>query len=359
MNAGQVTPLAKRAKGHAACCSGPRTISAAIASPPVSSDGQCSREESTPIPPCGACESLLLDDIPACPAVRRVPREWTDDIAAGEHLRRSAVGGSAASAADKPDFEAGRRHGPTRLSLAVRPSALDACPSRSSELSDNGRMIMLHRSPTGMFVAATALMVTIGGAQAADEAKYPNWKGQWDTINPRLGGQAVKFDPTKAFGPAQQAPLTPEYQKVHEESMADQAKGGQGNFIDHAKCVPGGMPRMMAARRQEYIVTPETTYIFGRRPTCVAFSPTAAPGRRTSSRPIRAIRSANGSTRTATASTTCSKSRRAARSRGRAPTTRPGCRCTSTISRPSRSGSISTRTIRTFCTTRSPCSTMP
>jgi hypothetical protein len=91
--------------------------------------------------------------------------------------------------------------------------------------------------------------------------KYPSWKGQWDPINPRLGGQGVKYDPTKAFGPAQQAPLTPEYQKVHEESMADQAKGGQGNFIDHARCVPGGMPSMMSGQIQEYIITPETTYI--------------------------------------------------------------------------------------------------
>jgi hypothetical protein len=98
-----------------------------------------------------------------------------------------------------------------------------------------------------------------GGAQAA-EAKYPNWKGQWDAINPRFGGQGVKFDPTKAFGPAQQAPLTPEYQKVHEESMADQAQGGQGNFIDHARCIPGGMPSMMSGT-QELIITPETTYI--------------------------------------------------------------------------------------------------
>src|SRR6516164_1945242 len=119
---------------------------------------------------------------------------------------------------------------------------------------------MLHRGSTGV-VALAALMVTVGGAQAAGEAKYPNWKGQWDAINPRLGGQGVKFDPNKPFGPAQQAPLTPEYQKVHEESMADQAKGGQGNFIDHTKCIPGGMPSMMSALAQEYIVTPETTYI--------------------------------------------------------------------------------------------------
>src|ERR1700726_779898 len=134
-------------------------------------------------------------------------------------------------------------------------------PSRSSKLSDNaGRMIMSYVSSSAVFALTAALMVTMGGAQAAD-AKYPIWKGQWDYINPRFGGQGVKFDPTKAFGPAQQAPLTPEYQKIHEESMADQAKGGQGNFIDHARCIPGGMPAMMSAERVEYIVTPDTTYI--------------------------------------------------------------------------------------------------
>ena len=99
---------------------------------------------------------------------------------------------------------------------------------------------MLHGSSTAALALAAALLATLGAAQAADDAKYPSWKGQWDYINPRLGGQSVKFDPTKAFGPAQQAPLTPEYQKIHEESMADQAEGGQGNFIDHARCIPAG-----------------------------------------------------------------------------------------------------------------------
>jgi hypothetical protein len=113
-----------------------------------------------------------------------------------------------------------------------------------------------------VIAAALAGAVALPMARAyAEDAKYPNWKGEWDYINPRFGGQGVKYDPTKAFGPAQQAPLTPEYQKVHEASMADQAKGGQGNFIDHARCIPGGMPAMMSATRVEFIVTPETTYI--------------------------------------------------------------------------------------------------
>jgi hypothetical protein len=101
-------------------------------------------------------------------------------------------------------------------------------------------------------------MVTIAGAQAADDAKYPNWKGQWDVINPRLGGQAIKFDPTKAWGTAQQAPLTPEYRKVHEDSMADQAKGGLGNYPT-ARCLPSGMPRLMALPGQERITSSRRT----------------------------------------------------------------------------------------------------
>ena len=98
-------------------------------------------------------------------------------------------------------------------------------------------------------------------AEAHDASRYPNLKGQWTVIiTPGLEGQAVKFDPTKPWGRGQQAPLTAEYQKVHEDSMADQAKGGLGNYPT-ATCHPGGMPRMMSVGEYEYIVEPETTYI--------------------------------------------------------------------------------------------------
>src|SRR6266849_1714043 len=120
---------------------------------------------------------------------------------------------------------------------------------------------MIGASTTGVFALVVALTAAIGNARAADGSKYPNWKGQWDAINPTFGGQGVKFDPTKRFGPAQQAPLTPEYQKIHEESMADQALGGQGNFAGHALCFPPGMPTVMAAATSEYVITPDTTYI--------------------------------------------------------------------------------------------------
>ncbi len=116
----------------------------------------------------------------------------------------------------------------------------------------------MYRSAIGAFAVAALMMTT--AARAADDTRFPDWKGQWDAINPRLGGQAIKFDPTKPWGPAQQAPLTPEYKKIHEESMADQAQGGLGNYPT-ARCLPSGMPRLMALPVQEYVITPETTYI--------------------------------------------------------------------------------------------------
>ncbi len=114
------------------------------------------------------------------------------------------------------------------------------------------------------FLGATLLGTTLTGGTAparADSLKYPDWKGEWDFAAPRLPGQRVRFDPSKSPGRAQEAPLTPEYKKIHEDSMADQAKGGQGNMIEHAQCKPGGMPFIMAAAIVEFIITPDTTYI--------------------------------------------------------------------------------------------------
>ena len=108
-----------------------------------------------------------------------------------------------------------------------------------------------------------------------DGAKYPSWKGAWARWVPRnagrdpgnggtgftAGGQP-SFDQTKPWGLGQQAPLTPEYQKVLEESLKDQATGGEGNFFDHARCLPGGMPLMtIAFTPLEFVVTPKTTYV--------------------------------------------------------------------------------------------------
>ena len=123
---------------------------------------------------------------------------------------------------------------------------------------------MSDRSSTGAaaLALAAALTMTIGAVQASDLAKYPDWSGGWTRFVVRgLGGQP-SFDQTKPWGRGQQAPLTAEYQKVLEDSLADQAKGGQGNFVGHALCHPAGMPFMMVATRPlEFVVTPQTTYV--------------------------------------------------------------------------------------------------
>ena len=62
----------------------------------------------------------------------------------------------------------------------------------------------------------TALMLAFGVAAAAEEGKYPDWKGQWNRQRvPGVAGQP-SFDPNKPWGKGQQAPLTPEYQAVLE-----------------------------------------------------------------------------------------------------------------------------------------------
>jgi hypothetical protein len=119
---------------------------------------------------------------------------------------------------------------------------------------------MLYRSMIGA-IALAALAIQASDARALDDAKYPDWTGQWERFVVRgLPGQP-SFDQTKPWGFGQQAPLTPEYQKVLQDSMADQAKGGLGNYYT-PRCLAAGMPLMMMAFRPlEFIVTPVTTYI--------------------------------------------------------------------------------------------------
>jgi hypothetical protein len=44
----------------------------------------------------------------------------------------------------------------------------------------------IRRSSTGMFALAIALIATTGSVRAAEDAKYPNWKGQWAQILTRV-----------------------------------------------------------------------------------------------------------------------------------------------------------------------------
>jgi hypothetical protein len=134
--------------------------------------------------------------------------------------------------------------------------------SRLGSAPTKGRMIMLYRSTFEVLALAAVLMMTVGSAQAED-AKYPNWKGEWNSVVPRMPGQQLRFDPSKPYGKRQEAPLTEEYKKIYEANLAEQAEGGLGNFLDHSSCLPAGMPTMMSIGTFEYIITPETTYILG------------------------------------------------------------------------------------------------
>ena len=120
---------------------------------------------------------------------------------------------------------------------------------------------MMYRSSIGVAAFGAALLMTSMAAQAFDDAKYPDLSGQWVAVRLGVRGQPA-FDPTKPWGWGQQAPLTPEYQKVLDRSLADQAKGNQGNWLSGVACLPPGMPAMMTLYRpMEIVVLPEITYV--------------------------------------------------------------------------------------------------
>jgi hypothetical protein len=115
--------------------------------------------------------------------------------------------------------------------------------------------VMRYRILSGTTVLATALAAAINVATAFDDAAYPDWKGQWV----RIGGGS--FDPTKPNGRGQEPPLTAEYQAIWEANLAAVKTGAQ-SYNPQARCLPGGMPRMMVAfEPMEIIVRPDTTYL--------------------------------------------------------------------------------------------------
>jgi len=105
-----------------------------------------------------------------------------------------------------------------------------------------------------LVVAVSATMVA--NAEAWDDAKYPDLKGQW-----RIIGGPMRFDTSKPWGPGQQAPLTPEYQAIFEANLKAQAEGGQGTTPTYT-CLSPGMPRVTNGYGQlEIVVTPDTTHL--------------------------------------------------------------------------------------------------
>ena len=115
---------------------------------------------------------------------------------------------------------------------------------------------MLYRTTIAAMVAA-ALSLTAAAAQ--DNPRYPDWSGQWRKAP---DGGPPRYDPSKPDGAGQQAPLRDEYRRIHEASMADQAQGGQGLYVQSVKCIPMGMPfQMSIVFPFEFVITPKTTYV--------------------------------------------------------------------------------------------------
>jgi hypothetical protein len=120
----------------------------------------------------------------------------------------------------------------------------------------------MFRRSSILATAVIALSFSLTAANAFDDSKYPDWKGQWNRErSPVVGGGQPPFDPTKPVGVGQQAPLTPEYQARLIESLKDQSEGGQGNW-QAVNCYPVGMPGVMTLyRAMQILIEPDTTYI--------------------------------------------------------------------------------------------------
>jgi len=132
---------------------------------------------------------------------------------------------------------------------------------------------MRFRNSIGATAIVVALMMTVGGAAAFDETKYPDLKGQWRRASNRglLAGGAggLRWDDSKppalTLSLGQEPPLTPEYQAIYEANLADMAQGGQGIDPTYA-CISPGMPRVMIGYSSlEFAVTPQTTYVLFER----------------------------------------------------------------------------------------------
>jgi hypothetical protein len=125
----------------------------------------------------------------------------------------------------------------------------------------NGRPIGAITMKVTLLIAT--LVMTVGVATAGEEPKYPDLRGQWSGILRTVQGLPGQpsFDPAKAWGKGQQAPLTPEYQAILESNLKSQAEGGLGDWRG-ASCMGFGMPLITYGFvPMEFIVTPETTYV--------------------------------------------------------------------------------------------------
>jgi hypothetical protein len=109
---------------------------------------------------------------------------------------------------------------------------------------------MRLRFSVGALAFASVLAAAVVNAQAHDEKKYPDLRGQWRRVG------SAEWTPA-----GQKPPLTAEYQVIYDDNLKDQAAGGHGTEPSFM-CLPPGMPRAMLAYTQmEVVITADTTYI--------------------------------------------------------------------------------------------------
>jgi len=116
---------------------------------------------------------------------------------------------------------------------------------------------MPYQGTTGALALVAALALSVSGARAFDESRFPNWKGQWVALG---GAGNAAWDTTLPPGAGERALLTPEYQAVFAANIKAEAAGGPA-LDPTSRCVPAGMPRvMMAVQPMEIVITPGITY---------------------------------------------------------------------------------------------------
>jgi hypothetical protein len=122
---------------------------------------------------------------------------------------------------------------------------------------------MNHKNTIATIVTAAALCLTSAlTAQAFEDSQYPNLKGMWTrVVGPNEKDGVIPFDPSRPPGRGQQAPLTPEYQKIFEANLKEQELGVPGSWPGPS-CLPPGLPAQMTAYNpMEIVVLPSITYI--------------------------------------------------------------------------------------------------
>jgi len=109
--------------------------------------------------------------------------------------------------------------------------------------------------PSAGLIVVIALTASCTNEPAATANAYPDWSGQWA----RIGSLNWEPDGYDKAGPP---PLTPEYQAIREQYLAQREQGILAGDPP-ATCLPPGMPRVMTMSfPMEIIVTPKITYIY-------------------------------------------------------------------------------------------------